>query len=130
MRFRSAKDDFCSTSLAVLPGPLEQLDYLATLRNDEGAYEHWGLERSHGREAVQEALREAHAEVVGKVLRLSLPELWEEGVRRPASLRVFLRPAGKLLPPNIDALRAAHFSLVAGALSAALRRPDSPLQAA
>ena len=51
---------------------------LASLRGDRGRYEHWGMEVVHGPESSERALRQAHTEVVARVLRAPLPQLVED----------------------------------------------------
>ncbi len=103
--------------MAALRGVPEQLDYVAGLRRGAG-YEHWGLEKVHGREAAQAALAEAHRDLTAALLREPLARIFDAAERA----EVFERPVAELLPVEIDPLRAAHFSLVWGALGAAARR--------
>lgn len=125
MRFRSAKEDLQATTLAALRGAPAQLDYLASLRGD-GEYQHWGLAKVYGREAANEALAEAHADLTSELLRQPLARIFDAAEHG----EVFERPACELLPPRADALRAAHFNLVWNALGAVARRRRSRRPAA
>jgi hypothetical protein len=55
-----------------------KLAYLASLRGGQGRYEHWGMENVHGSESSERALRQAHMEVVTRLLRTPLPSLVED----------------------------------------------------
>ena len=103
--------------MAALRGVPAQLDYVAELRHG-ATYEHWGLEKVHGREAAQAALAEAHQDLTAALLREPLARIFDAAERA----EVFERPAEELLPAETDPLRAAHFSLVWGALGAVARR--------
>ena len=117
MRFRSAKEDVEVTTLAALRSAPARLDYVAGLRSGE-AYEHWGLEKVHGREAAQAALAETHRDLTAALLREPLAQIFDVAERA----EIFERPASELLPAQTDPLLAAHFSLVWDALGAVARR--------
>jgi hypothetical protein len=127
MRFRSAKEDLHETTLAALPGRLERLGYLADLRLESGAYEHWGMTRVYGDAPAQAVLKAAHFEALDALLRTPLAELFAEAEQQEVD---FERPAAELLPPTTDVLRAAHFSLVWDALASVKRRRASHRPAA
>jgi hypothetical protein len=143
MRFRSAKEDLHQTTLAAFRGCLERMEYLAGLRQADrhvhrhadgpthgqahDRYEHWGLTRVYGEPAVQGALREAHVAVMDALLRTPMPDIYREAEQRPD---IFERLPAELLPPAVDALRAAHFSLVWAAMASVAHRRASHLPAA
>jgi hypothetical protein len=77
MTLKSALQDVKETTLTAVSGLLGKLVYLASLRK-HGNYQHWGVELVHGREASERALRAAHTEVVGRVLRTPLANLLED----------------------------------------------------
>jgi hypothetical protein len=77
MTLKSALQDLKETTLAAVSGLFGKLVYLASLRR-HGNYQHWGMEMVHGREAAERALRAAHTEVVGRVLRTPLANLLED----------------------------------------------------
>jgi hypothetical protein len=78
MSLKSALQDIKETTLSAVSGLLGKLRYLASLRSGQGHYEHWGLESVYGAESSVRALRQAHMEVVAKVLRTPLPTLMED----------------------------------------------------
>jgi hypothetical protein len=75
MTLKSAMQDLQERTLQAVSGLLGQLEYLAGLRNQDGLYSHWGLERVHGEEATRRVLRDAHKAVVANILRTSLRNL-------------------------------------------------------
>jgi len=78
MSLKSALQDIKETTLSAVSGWLGKLTYLASLRCGQGRYEHWGMESVHGVESSARALRQAHMEVVTRVLRTPLPSLLED----------------------------------------------------
>ena len=78
MSLKSALQDVKETTLAAVSGLLGKLSYLASLRGAQGHYQHWGMELIHGAESSDRAMRQAHAEVMAKVLRAPLPSLVED----------------------------------------------------
>src|SRR5579872_5621355 len=78
MTLRSALQDVKETTLSAITGLLARLAYLGSLRHGHGRYEHWGMELVHGREAAEKALKSAHIEVMGTVLRTPLPSLEQD----------------------------------------------------
>jgi hypothetical protein len=78
MSLKSALQDIKETTLSAVSGLLGKLGYLASLRGGQGRYEHWGMEAVHGVESSAKALRQAHMEVVAKVLRTPLPALADD----------------------------------------------------
>jgi hypothetical protein len=78
MSLKSALQDIKETTLSAVSGLLGKLSYLASLRGAQGRYQHWGMELVHGAESSERAMRQAHAEVMAKVLRTPLPSLAED----------------------------------------------------
>lgn len=78
MSLKSALQDIKETTLSAVSGLLGKLSYLASLRGGRGRYEHWGMESVHGAESSERALRQAHLEVMSRVLRTPLPTLLED----------------------------------------------------
>jgi hypothetical protein len=78
MSLKSALQDIKETTLSAVSGLLGKLSYLASLRGAQGRYQHWGMEIVHGVEPSERALRQAHLEVMAKVLRSPLPSLVED----------------------------------------------------
>ena len=78
MSLKSALQDIKETTLSAVSGLLGKLAYLASLRQGQGRYQHWGMELVHGAESSERAIRQAHAEVVTRVLRTPLATLQED----------------------------------------------------
>ena len=78
MTLKSALQDVKETTLSAVSGLLGKLAYLASLRHGHNGYQHWGMEMVHGPEATEHALKTAHAEVIAKILRKSLPRLVDD----------------------------------------------------
>lgn len=78
MSLKSALQDIKETTLSAVSGLLGKLAYLASLRQGHGRYQHWGMEAVHGVEPSERAMRQAHTEVVARVLRTPLAALQED----------------------------------------------------
>jgi hypothetical protein len=78
MSLKSALQDIRETTLSAVSGLLGKLSYLASLRGEQGSYNHWGMKFVHGAESSQRALRQVHLEVMARVLRSPLPSLLED----------------------------------------------------
>ncbi len=78
MALKSALQDVKETTLSAVTGLLGKLAYLASLRRSHGRYQHWGMETVHGPESSARALKTAHTEVVGSVLRTPLSSLAQD----------------------------------------------------
>jgi hypothetical protein len=78
MTLKSALQDVRDTTLSAISGLLARLAYLGSLRRNHGHYDHWGMEVVHGRESSEKALRAAHSEIIGRVLRTPLASLEED----------------------------------------------------
>jgi hypothetical protein len=75
MTLKSAYDDLRQRTIARIPGILGKLQYLAGLRSAQGGYMHWGLERSHGTAAAQDAFKAVHKTLVKTILQTRLSAL-------------------------------------------------------
>ena len=79
MRILSANDDFCSRTLAAVDGgSVRKFSYISGLRDLDGVYRHWGLQRTHGPDASNDAIAKHHVEAWLELLRAPLPELVAE----------------------------------------------------
>ena len=78
MSLKSALQDVKETTLSAVSGLLGKLSYLASLRGGRRSYDHWGMQIVHGVDSTERALRQAHLEVMGRVLRTPLPSLLED----------------------------------------------------
>lgn len=112
MTLKSALQDLKETTLASVSGMLGRMAYLASLRSSRG-YEHWGLAWVHGQESSERALRAAHSEVMGGVLRTPLALLEED-------LQESSRSSGLAASDFVEKMRAQFDNLLPG------DRTDSP----
>ena len=87
MSLKSALQDIKETTLSAVAGVLGKLVYMASLRGGQGRYQHWGMTLVHGEESSEKALRQAHIEVLAKVLRTPMAALVED-------LRQSTKPTG------------------------------------
>lgn len=126
MTFKSALQDVKETTLSAVAGLLGKLVYLASLRQKQGRYQHWGMEAVHGAETSERALRTAHSEVLKNVLRSPLSSLEEElksdaansGIDPLSYLNNLRERFEDLLPHGKqDSASASHLSSVLAALS-------------
>jgi len=118
---RRAYDDLCCRTLSKIPGDLNRLVYLASMRDyNSGRYHHAGLEGAFGFAAVRQALETAHREIFWRLSQTSLEQLVGElelyvrsSGESPEDLLATwraLQPYRVALPLNIDPL-AAHLLL-------------------
>jgi hypothetical protein len=125
MTLKSALQDLREGTLAAVSGLLGKLAYLASLRNREGGYRHWGLSLVHGEDSSQRALKAAHTEVLSTVLRTPIAELVEDlrnsskdsaksGATYVEGMREQLN---ELIPSAQDKASADHLNSVLVALS-------------
>lgn len=126
MALFSALDDLFARTLSGLPGLLAKLDYLSGLRHQEtGLYSHWGLARVYGDTAAQQAMAEAHALLVSRILETPLRKLMEDAsscagdsTQRALFLDDLIQRSPVLLPEQVEGGSSRHFSSVLHALSA------------
>jgi hypothetical protein len=136
MTLKSAIEDVIGTTLAAVSGILGKLEYLSRLRRGRGdPYTHWGLGKTHGETAAQEALAEAHRLLFLRVLQTPLKDLRndvitssEESRTKPGQYVENLRgDLPILLPQDLGGGSARHFSSILHALSSlASSRTKSP----
>jgi hypothetical protein len=128
-------DDFMQRTLWHVPGAWAKLEYVASLREEEGEkYEHWGMARVFGVEPAQHALEHVHRNLVLQLLRTPLSALVDdakysaEQQGMPLNLYVQqLSSAGeRLLPVKLGGGSVKHFNSVLLALLtlASSPRPD------
>jgi hypothetical protein len=132
MTLRSALEDLLETTLIGVAGITGKIEYVASLRDQvSGTYSHWGLTRTHGEAAAQQALAEAHRQLFLRLLRTPLCTLCDDVVISGEALQMTgveyverLRSrAAALLPPDLGGGSARHFSSVLQALSALASNP-------
>src|SRR5260370_23101571 len=78
MTLKAALQDLRESTLGAVSGLLAKLAVLASLRDREGGYRHWGMSLVHGPEPSDRALKAAHGEVLSRVLRTPLNSLVED----------------------------------------------------
>ena len=127
MTFQSPFDDFVLNSLAGVAGLFEKLDYVAGLRQGDGAYSHWGLARVHGEIAAHQAASEAHRLLFSRVLSTPLSLLLEDAVQSQSGLGLeeYLEYLSErcpvLTPQGAGVGPVCHFNSVLRAISALAR---------
>jgi hypothetical protein len=125
MTLKSALQDLRESTLAAVSGLFAKLSYLASLRNREGGYGHWGLSLVHGEESSQKALKAAHSEALSAVLRTPISELQEDlressqesSKTEGAYVEGMREQFDELLPSAQDKAAARHLNSVLVALS-------------
>jgi hypothetical protein len=125
MTLKSALQDLRETTLAAISGLLARLAYLGSLHRGEGGYKHWGMTLVHGEDASERAWKQAHTEVLSKVLRTPISDLEEDlqessmSAQEPAAEYVesMRQQFNDLLPSPQDAAAAKHLNSVLVALS-------------
>jgi hypothetical protein len=132
MALRSALEDLLGTTLAEVAGTVGKVGYLASLRDAaSGTYAHWGLTRTYGEIAAQQALVEAHRMLFLRMLRTPLRALRDDVEVSSGALKMtageFMEQlqsqATALLPQDLGGGSARHFSSVLHALSSLLLAP-------
>jgi hypothetical protein len=126
MTILSPSDDFWYRSLAPLSNAVSRLDYVSGLRQPGGTYAHWGLSRTFGEAAANEAIAGAHSRIFSEILRTPLKRLVEE-LRNTASergadtqevLSELVSRGDRLIPPRLSGGSKRHFNSIWQALSA------------
>ena len=123
MTLKSAMQDVQERTLRAVTGMLAKLQDLVSLRNQEGAYSHWGLERIHGESATQNALKDAHRGVVSSILRTQLRNLFRDlqetsgSEKETADLLDHLQASPQIVPPKSAAGTERHLNSVLHALA-------------
>ena len=132
MALKSALEDVLGTTLAGVAGIAGKVEYVASLRDAaSGNYSHWGLTRSYGEAAAQQALAEAHRLMFLTLLRTPLRALYDDVMVSSRALQITaveyverLRSRGQaLLPRDLGGGSARHFSSVLQALSLLVSTP-------
>ena len=129
MTIFSAKDDFRDRSLAAFRGPVGRLEYVAGLRQTSGVYSHWGMVKTHGEAAANQAIARAHTQIFVDVLRMPLKELLEElralaverGVEARELMQTLAARTELLTPQSLNGGSKRHFNSILLTLSALAR---------
>jgi len=131
MPFLSAAEDFSYRTLAAIEGGLKKLVYLASLRNGNGSYSHWGMERTHGPDASHQSIAAHHTQAWLNVLRTPLPELVSELDKMDSAPReeLLAKLSGALEPDEPCGGSGRHFNSTVLALQLVFR-PENARKAA
>ena len=129
MPLRSALDDLKQTTLRSLAGLLARLAYLSELRRRDGTYLHWGLARTYGEPAAQQAVLEAHRATLSGILRTPLRRMVQDATvsSEPSGLppaqyvSELSERVPELLPTGAGRASASHLSAVLHALAGLLK---------
>jgi hypothetical protein len=121
---RNALNDI-SRSMQALPDFFARLLYLASLRDQEGKYQHWGLQREYGPERTAEAYERIHRAAYESLLETSFSELMEvlkdhcaqKGAADQQIIEWLLLESA-VKPAGIEPHSAMHFSYVLASLLA------------
>jgi hypothetical protein len=129
MALLSANDDFCRHTLAALHSVTQKLAYVTGLRDRAGQYAHWGLTRTHGPDAAQQAIAENHSRVWLEVLRMPLPEVISEleAMGRTERLEVLEslgNACARSCPDDLGGGTARHFNSIVLSLQLVFRHRD------
>jgi hypothetical protein len=117
------------TTLKAITGSLRRLEYLASLRKQDGSYAHWGLNRIYGELHARRALADAHRAELSNILATPIRKLQkdvqqsseEAGVEPKIYLDKLSSSGSQLLPPNPGVGSSRHLSSVLHALASLLR---------
>jgi hypothetical protein len=133
MKFYSPEEDIVVNTLAAIPSCIEKLNFLLNIREENGEFSHWGLERVHGKQRARAAISEAYRSVLREVLIKPVRDLWDEvgllcaDVEGQSRIEYFRRlseaayvPQLKLQPDELH----LHFTLAALLLAAQDQRAN------
>ena len=133
MALFSALEDLQTTTLTAIAGSLRRLEYLASLRSEDGSYAHWGLARIYGDLRARRALADAHRAQLSTVLATPIRKLekdvWQSSDQAGLSPKAYLERLSsgraQLLPPSPGAGSSRHLNSVLHALSSLQRAQKS-----
>ena len=125
MTLTSAVQDLQETTLRAVSGLLRKLEYIASLRDPQGSYSHWGLNRVYGNPAAAKALSNTHRSVLSHILAMPIRKLMEDinrsseaaGISAETYVDRLSDSSERLLPTEPGAGSARHLNSVLHALS-------------
>lgn len=129
MPLRSAIDDFVHVTLGAIPGAWRRFVLIALLKRGRKDYHHWGLERTHGRDAAREAMVSAHQDAFLELLRTPIAEVAEQdaGETDPeADPRRLLPETSALAPSDPKGGSKAHLRWILRCLSFLRQNQSKP----
>ena len=138
MAVKSAYEDLRERTLGRIEGIWAKLGYVADRRSGDGAYRHWGFERTHGTAGAQEAFTRMHQTLVETILQTRLSSLREDLEQTSGALRtspasyVSKLTAGLpgLLPSDCSKMTELHLISILKTLSALEKRQQLGSQSA
>lgn len=74
----NAVEDIKNRTLKAFPSLLEKLVYICSLRDKDGIYRHWGLEKAFGEQKANKALGTIHTEMSVDATRTPLREIYRQ----------------------------------------------------
>jgi hypothetical protein len=107
MRKSDPVGDFVSTTLAAITSYWGRLAYMHNIRNGAAGYRHWGMVRSYGEESAQQALSEAHYQLVRTLLAAPMSDVIRQ-------LELFAAENGIPLEQGVTMLQETAASNVKG----------------
>ena len=124
MRLLSPIDDFLSNTLSALGSLLDRLEYVASLQQSEGKYQHWGLAKTYGEQTAHEVIEEVHCFNYLQTLRTPIKSLGDEvsrvaaqkGLDEVSYVRDLSAISPKLIPNKHTGGSAKHLESVLVAL--------------
>ena len=131
---KSAYDDLRQRTLGKIDGIWRRLTYIAGRRSQEGGYEHWGFERTHGTATAHHTFARAHQSLVGTILRTRLRLLEEdleqssqaEGISPASYVSKLAAGLYRLLPSGCSRVTELHLVSVVETLSVLQNRQSRP----
>ncbi len=114
----SAAEDFAERTLSRIRGALARLQFVAALRDGNGNYQHWGMQKRHGAESTRKALQEAHRQAAADCLRTPIRQLAKEVADSGVDLG---QAPALLLPAGASKATERHLSSVTVSLRALVR---------
>lgn len=131
MPLLSALEDFVQRSLAPLPTLWEKLRFVGDLRHDGARYQHWGMEQKFGETQSQQAIAEAHQDLVEELASTKLAELWlsaDQAARREElDVAAFLENLREeKAPADAKGVAPEHYNFVVANLSRVARSRSAP----
>jgi hypothetical protein len=113
---------------------LERLRYLASAREPDGQYSHWGLAKMYGEATLQQAMSEIHSSVFVDVLSTPIGQLDDEmsrgaregGVASEGYVKTLSEKFKAASPENCLGGCEEHLKMILYALSCLARRNCRP----
>lgn len=127
MPLLSAVEDFVQRSLSALPTVWEKLHFVQGLREPDGRYRHWGLERTFDAQTAGAAIAEAHNALCEELASTRLAELWlgasQAALREQQEVAEFLKSmdSAGAVPMELRGVAPEHVRFVVANLSRVAR---------